>query len=96
MDWAYFFLGCPVLAMTSMFSKGVHSLEPMGESPWMGFKATDHTLGYYLADGIYPKCVTFVKPLVKPQGKEELDNTQVAVRKDVKRAFGVLQAQFVL
>jgi hypothetical protein len=57
-----------------------------------------YTKGYYLADGIYPKWATFVKPLVNPQGKKEQDfyYAQAASRKDVERALGILQAQFAI
>ena len=57
-----------------------------------------YNYGYYLADGIYPKWQTFVKPLKKPEGKKNLDfhNAQAAARKDVERAFGILQAQFAI
>jgi hypothetical protein len=51
-----------------------------------------YTMGYYLADGIYPKWDTFVKPLVVPEGKKESDfhSAHVAASKDVERAFGIL------
>ena len=71
-----------------------------GELPPVQFVANGRTYnyGYYLADGIYPKWQTFVKPLKKPEGKKNLDfhNAQAAARKDVERAFGILQAQFAI
>jgi hypothetical protein len=51
--------------------------------------------GYYLVDGIYPKWATFVKPLVGPSCKKE-QATQPVARKDVERAFEILQAQFAI
>ena len=71
-----------------------------GELPPVQFVANGrmYNYGYYLADGIYPKWQTFVKPLKKPEGKKNLDfhNAQAAARKDVERAFGILQAQFAI
>lgn len=71
-----------------------------GEHTPVEFEANGRTYnyGYYLADGIYPKWATFVKPVVSPQGKKELyfHNAQAAARKDVERAFGILQSQFAI
>ena len=55
-------------------------------------------MGYYLVDGIYPQWATFVKTISNPQGnkKKYFAKAQEAVRKDVERAFGVLQAQFAI
>ena len=71
-----------------------------GEPPPVHFVANDHKYNYdyYLADGIYPKRQTFVKPLKKSEGKKNLDsrNARAAARKDVERAFGILQSQFAI
>lgn len=62
------------------------------------FVANKHTykMCNYLADVIYPKWATFVKPIHALDGKKELQfhNAQAIARKDVERALGILQAQF--
>ncbi|GJY07304.1 ALP1-like protein isoform X1, partial [Tanacetum coccineum] len=51
--------------------------------------------GYYLADGIYPQWATFVKSfMVANDAKHSyFKKRQESARKDVERAFGVLQGQ---
>ena len=53
---------------------------------------------YYLADEIYPKWLTFVKTIPSPRGHKRklFTKTQEVNRKDVKLAFGVLQARFAI
>jgi hypothetical protein len=50
----------------------------------MEFVANDHTYnyGYFLADDIYLRWHTFVKPVHKPSG--QFHNAQAAARKDVQ------------
>nr|GEW86673.1 RNA-directed DNA polymerase, eukaryota, nucleotide-binding alpha-beta plait domain protein [Tanacetum cinerariifolium] len=56
----------------------------------------DYNMAYYLTDGIYPSWAAFVKSITSPQlRKHKLFAQQhEAVRKDVERAFRVLQARF--
>ena len=53
---------------------------------------------YYLAAGIYPDWAVFVKTLSQPQGAKQKNFVmlQEACRKDVERAFDVLQAHFAI
>ena len=55
-------------------------------------------MAYYLTDGIYPKWTTFIQSIPLPQGPKAVlfAQRQEAVRKDVERAFGVLQARFAI
>ncbi|GKD54353.1 zinc finger, CCHC-type containing protein [Tanacetum coccineum] len=60
------------------------------------FVVNGHTYrkGYYLADGIYPAWSTFVKtfPVARDEKSLKFKRVQEAARKDIERAFGVLQA----
>ncbi|XP_062199648.1 uncharacterized protein LOC133902085 [Phragmites australis] len=57
-----------------------------------------YNMGYYLGDSIYPEWATIVKAIPAPRGNKSIHFSamQAAVRKDVERAFGVLQARFAI
>ncbi|XP_042415442.1 uncharacterized protein LOC122004655 [Zingiber officinale] len=49
-------------------------------------------------DGIYPSWSTFVKTIPTPQGRKRqlFASAQESMRKDVERAFGLLQTHFAI
>ena len=67
-----------------------------GQTPECSYEINGHqyNMGYYLADGIYPSYSTFVKTIRNPvpPTKKYFAKKQKSARKDVERAFGVLQA----
>ncbi|XP_021744211.1 uncharacterized protein LOC110710246 [Chenopodium quinoa] len=71
-----------------------------GHAPPINFWVNGHQyeLAYYLADGIYPRWPTFIQGITHPQVQKDklFTDQQAAVRKDVERAFGVLQARFAI
>ncbi|XP_057786725.1 uncharacterized protein LOC131004131 [Salvia miltiorrhiza] len=66
-----------------------------GQAPSIPFtvNGTQYDHGYYLTDDIYPEWATFVKSFQHPQDpkRRKFKKMQEAARKDVERAFGVLQ-----
>ena len=59
---------------------------------------SEYNFVYWLTDGIYPEWKCFVKTIAAPIGEIEknFSKAQAALRKDVERAFGVLQARFAI
>ena len=56
----------------------------------------NNTMGYYIVDSIYSPWSTFVKTISDPKTKKRIffAQAQEAHRKDIERAFDVLQARF--
>jgi hypothetical protein len=57
-----------------------------------------YNMGYYLADGIYPEWAGFVKSIRYPMEvkTQHFATQQESARKDIERAFGVLQSRFAV
>ncbi|XP_042415432.1 protein ALP1-like [Zingiber officinale] len=71
-----------------------------GNMPAINFtvNGTTYTKGYYLTDGIYPEWATFVKAFPCPEDPKRklFKERQESARKDVERAFGVLQSRWAI
>jgi hypothetical protein len=99
--WHYFFglsgtlNDINVLQRSHLFKKLI-----AGDAPMCNYKIMGHeySIGYYIADGIYPEWATFVKSIKDPPTDAEriFAKAQEAARKDIERAFGVLQARFAI
>ncbi|XP_048491558.1 uncharacterized protein LOC104882934 [Beta vulgaris subsp. vulgaris] len=59
-----------------------------------------YNIGYYLADGIYPEWPVFVKSIPRAnmllEKRKLFSQYQEGARKDIERAFGVLQKRFAI
>lgn len=69
-----------------------------GQAPQVVYNVNrhDYNMGYYLANGIYPKWDTSVKTFPKPNNdrKKKFSKYQETYHKDVECCFGILQARF--
>ncbi|XP_002449057.2 putative nuclease HARBI1 [Sorghum bicolor] len=74
--------------------------ELKGQAPRVQYmvNGNQHNIGYFLADGIYPEWAVFVKSIRLPiTEKEKLyAQEQEGARKDIERAFGVLQRRWCI
>ena len=82
-----------VLDSSHLFSNLAKGIAPPANYVIQG---KEYNMGYYLADGIYPKWSTIVQTIHQPQGRKKkyFAMKQESCRKDVERAFGVLQSRF--
>jgi hypothetical protein len=71
-----------------------------GRAPSVQFhiNGIEYNMGYYLAYGIYPEWATIVKSITRPQNDKDTmyAQRQESARKDVERAFGVLQKRWAI
>jgi hypothetical protein len=71
-----------------------------GDAPVYNYEINGHPYNkcYYLFDGIYPDWPTFVKTIREPaeEKNRRFAKRQEARRKDVERAFGVLQSRWAI
>ncbi|XP_024009190.1 uncharacterized protein LOC112084183 [Eutrema salsugineum] len=96
MHWEW--KNCPT-AWKGQYSRG--SDKPtIGKPPQVNFSINgrEYDLAYYLTDGIYPKWATVIQSIPIPQDPKAclFAEKQEAARKDVERAFGVLQSRFAI
>ncbi|KAF8389085.1 hypothetical protein HHK36_025770 [Tetracentron sinense] len=84
-----------VFQSSNLFANLTQGIAPPAHYTIQG---TEYNVGYYLADGIYPKWSTLVQTISQPQGrkKQYFAMMQETYRKDVERAFGVLQSRFAI
>jgi Plant transposon protein len=82
-----------VLDKSPLFENAVR-----GEAPRVNFtvNGNPYEYAYWLGDGIYPAYACFVKTIPNPTTRMQkmFASAQEAKRKDIERAFGILQARF--
>jgi hypothetical protein len=83
------------LESSHLFSNLTQGISPPAHYVIQG---KEYNMGYYLADSIYPKWSTIVQTIHDPRTpkKKYFATKQEACRKDVERAFGVLQSRFAI
>ncbi|KAL6535290.1 hypothetical protein OROMI_026664 [Orobanche minor] len=81
-----------VLNRSPLFDDLVNGIAPPCRYEVNGHR---YDMGYFLSDGIYPPYATLIQSISSPCSQKEklFAKCQEAVRKDVERAFGVLQSR---
>uniref|UniRef100_A0A0D3BP81 DDE Tnp4 domain-containing protein n=1 Tax=Brassica oleracea var. oleracea TaxID=109376 RepID=A0A0D3BP81_BRAOL len=91
---------CTAAIRVLAYGSALDAISSKARSPHVNFSVNGnpYSLAYYLTDGIYPKWATFIQSIQLLQGPKAalFAQCQEAVRKDVERAFGVLQARFAI
>nr|XP_016483769.1 PREDICTED: uncharacterized protein LOC107804399 [Nicotiana tabacum] len=84
-----------VLESSHLFSNLANGIAPPARYVIQG---KEYDIGYYLADGIYPKWSIIVETIREPRSskKRYFAMKQESCRKDIERAFGVLQSCFAI
>jgi hypothetical protein len=74
----------------------VNFLKGLAPNAAFTINGREHKGAYFLVDGIYPAWSIFVKSFSAPQSakSKHFSRMQEGTRKDVEKAFGVLQARF--
>ncbi|XP_026416774.1 uncharacterized protein LOC113312233 [Papaver somniferum] len=95
MQWPW--KNCPVAWQGTYMGKDKES--SLGVAPPCNHVINGHhyNMGYFLADGIYPNLTTIVQAFSQTLDIPDyvkFNKYQMAKRKDVERAFGVLQGKF--
>ena len=80
-----------VLQSSNLFDNLIQGIAPPA---YYTIQEKNYDVGYYLADGIYPKWLTLIQTIYQSEDKKKqyFAMMQEARRKDVKRAFGLLQS----
>nr|GEX39288.1 hypothetical protein [Tanacetum cinerariifolium] len=73
-------------------------LDDLAHSVLYVVNGVEYRNGYYLADGIYPECASFVKSFTVATDPKHtyFKQRQESARKDVERTFGVFQGRWGL
>ncbi|XP_022008224.2 uncharacterized protein LOC110907570 [Helianthus annuus] len=84
-----------VLYQSAIFTDVVNGTGPDTRFTVSG---VEYRRGYYLADGIYPSWSTIVKTIPYPEDekRKKFAKRQEVARKDIERAFGVLQKKWAV
>ncbi|XXQ33541.1 DDE Tnp4 domain-containing protein [Plasmodiophora brassicae] len=96
----HFFCGCPgsLNDLNVLDRSPVLNSQITGEMPTVLYSVgqNEYSVPYYLVDGIYPGIHCFMSTISNPSSRAQklFATKQEAKRKDIERAFGILQHRF--